>query len=40
MNKVEIVYNNGLREVTNSKRLQWLLGIKDIKKTIFTYKYL
>lgn len=36
----KIYFKDGTTKIVNSKRLSFILGIKDIRSQVFTYKFL
>lgn len=36
----KIIFKDGKEKLVNNKQLSFILGIKDIKQQIYTYKFL
>lgn len=37
---IEVIFVNNEKKVVNKKQFEFLMGIKNARKQIFTYKYL
>ena len=37
---VKVIFVNNSEKVVSRKQFEFLMGIKDVRKQIFTYKYL
>ncbi|WP_315069189.1 hypothetical protein [uncultured Clostridium sp.] len=37
---VEIIFKNNKKRIATVKQFQFILGIKNIKDSLFTYKYI
>lgn len=37
---IEVIFVDQAKKVVNKKQFEFLMGIKDSRKQIFTYKYL